>query len=299
MISSQKKECFLHSITLVPRCARHRALRCLPGIPHAELAAPEEFVKKYRDELLPEEIFVGVDSGRLYKNGGYASQPEPHATFAAMINVLDVQVGEIRKKLEALGIADNTIIIFTSDNGPHEEGGVDPDYFNSNAQFRGYKRDLYEGGIRVPMIAYWANKIQAGATTDHLSAFWDVLPTVCDLIGIEKPLEIDGISFLPTLLGQPQKKHAYLYWEFGERGGKQAVRWDHWKAVRLAMSDNPTAAIELYDLSSDIGEKNNIANEYPERVEQAARMMLESHTRSKDFSFKFEVAKDNNKEEVE
>lgn len=164
-------------------------------IPHAELVAPEEYMSKFRGKLLPEKIYHGIDDGKKYKNGGYGSQKEPHTAFASMVYLLDKQVGEIRKKLEELGIADNTLIIFTSDNGPHKEGGADPDYFNSNANLRGYKRDLYEGGIRVPMIAYWPNKIKANSTSHLISAFWDFLPTVCEIVQIEKPQNIDGISF--------------------------------------------------------------------------------------------------------
>ena len=258
-------------------------------IPHAELKAPEEYINKFRGKLLPENKYHGVDDGPSYKNGGYGSQEEPHAAFAAMMYILDKQVGEIRKKVEDLGIAENTIIIFTSDNGPHQEGGADPNYFDSNAQLRGYKRDLYEGGIRVPLIAYWPNKINPNSTTNHLSAFWDFLPTACDIAYIDSPKNIDGVSFLPTLLGEKQKKeHKYLYWEFHEHGGKQAVRLGEWKGVRLNMSKAPDAPIELYNLTSDIGEKNNVAAENPEIVEKILNIMKQSHTASAEFSFEYE-----------
>jgi arylsulfatase A len=257
-------------------------------IPHAELIAPEEYMSKFRGKLLPEKKYQGIDDGEQYKIGGYGSQKEPHTAFAAMVYLLDKQVGEIRKKLEELGIADNTLIIFTSDNGPHQEGGADPDYFNSNADLRGYKRDLYEGGIRVPMIAYWPNKIKANSTSNHISAFWDFLPTVCDITEIKTPQNIDGISFLPTLLGEKQEKHNYLYWEFLERGGKQAVRFGDWKGIRLNMNNDAKAPIELYNLTSDIGEKNNVADENPEILEQIANIMDREHTYSKEFSFGFE-----------
>lgn len=139
------------------------------------------------------------------------------------------------EKVEELGIAENTIIIFTSDNGPHTEGGADPDYFNSNGSFRGTKRDLYEGGIRVPMIAKWPNKIEPGSKTTHLSAFWDIFPTFMEIVGGENPDDLDGISFLPTLYGKEEKQiqHDYLYWEFHEKGGRQAVRKGNWKAVKI------------------------------------------------------------------
>ncbi len=171
-------------------------------IPHAELFAPDTYMAKYRGKFLPEKKYKGTDEGKRFRKGGYGSQNESHAAFAGMINLLDDQVGEIYAKLDELGIADNTLIIFTSDNGPHKEGGADPDYFDSNGKLKGYKRDLYEGGIRVPMIAYWPGKITAGSTSNHISAFWDFLPTVCDIVQIDKPKNIDGISFLPELLGK-------------------------------------------------------------------------------------------------
>lgn len=257
-------------------------------IPHAELAAPEEYMAKYRGKLVPEKNYKGTDDGKRYKNGGYGSQKEPHTAFAAMISLLDDQVGEIRKKIEELGIAENTIIIFTSDNGPHQEGGADPEYFNSNDNLRGYKRDLYEGGIRVPMIAYWPTKISANSTSNHMSAFWDFMPTVCEIAQVESPQNIDGISFLPELLGEKQENHHYLYWEFHEQGGKQAVRIGDWKGIRLNMSNHTDAPIELYNLVSDIGEQNNIAGDHPDVVKNISNIMNKEHTYSKEFSFEHE-----------
>ncbi len=257
-------------------------------IPHAELAAPEEFMKIYRHEFAPEEKYIGIDEGPYYKNGGYGSQDEPHTAFAAMVRLLDEQVGDIWHKVEELGISENTVIIFTSDNGPHMEGGADPDFFDSNGKFRGYKRDLYEGGIRVPMIAYWPDKIKPGTISNHVSAFFDFLPTVCDIAQIEVPNDIDGISFLQELLGNPQRKHQYLYWEFHEHGGKQAVRLDNWKGIRLNMSDNPDAAIELYDLSNDPAEQNNIAAGHPDVVQKIVDIMAKEHEPSEIFQFQFE-----------
>ena len=154
-------------------------------IPHAELLAPEAYMKKHIGKYEPEKSFVGTDEGENYKLGAYQSQKHGHAAFAAMINLLDDQVGKIISTIEGLGLSENTIIIFSSDNGPHSEAGADPDYFDSNNIFRGYKRDLYEGGIRIPMIANWKNKIVPGTKSDHISAFWDVLPTVCDIVKIE------------------------------------------------------------------------------------------------------------------
>lgn len=257
-------------------------------IPHAELIAPEIYMEKFRGKLLPEKTYKGVVNGEYHKNSGYNFQKEPHTAFAAMVYLLDKQVGEIRRKVEELGIADNTIIIFTSDNGPHQEGGADPDYFNSNAHLRGYKRDLFEGGLRVPMVAYWPGKINANATSNHISAFWDFLPTVCEIAEIETPQNIDGISFLKELLGKKQKTHDYLYWEFHEQGGKQAVRLGKWKGVRLNMSNNSEAPIELYNLTTDEGEQNNVANENPEIIERIADIMEKEHSYSKEFNLGYE-----------
>ncbi|MFH6603656.1 arylsulfatase [Maribacter algicola] len=257
-------------------------------IPHAELMAPERYMKKHRANFQPEKGYKGVDDGERYKNGGYGSQKDPHTAFAAMVDLLDEQVGDIRKKVEELGIADNTIIIFTSDNGPHKEGGADPDFFNSNSNLRGYKRDLYEGGIRVPMIAHWPGKIKSGTTSDHVSAFWDVLPTICDILNVPVPKYTDGVSFLPEMLGQEQKEHEYLYWEFHEGGGKQAVRLGNWKGVRLDVANNPDAPIELYNLDLDMAEETDIADTSPEIVKQIDQIMKQEHVFSKEFSFQFE-----------
>ncbi|MEP5341626.1 MAG: arylsulfatase [Algibacter sp.] len=260
-------------------------------IPHAELAAPEEFIEKYRNKFLPEKVFNGVDDGPNYRKGAYASQNESHAAFVAMVDLLDVQVGEIMDKVKALGIEDNTIIIFTSDNGPHKEGGADPSYFNSNGDLKGTKRDLYEGGIRVPMIAKWTGKIKAGSKTDHISAFWDVFPTFSDVAGVNIPQNIDGISFLPELLDNKsdQKKHDYLYWEFHEKGGRQAIRMEDWKAVKYNVLKTPNKPMELYNLANDIGEENNVAMQFPEIVKQMEAFFLEARTPSDVFTFSQET----------
>ena len=265
-------------------------------IPHAELAAPEALMEKYRNKFLPKKKFKGVDSGPNYRKGAYESQDETHAAFVAMVDLLDQQVGEIMDKVDELGIANNTIIIFTSDNGPHTEGGADPAYFNSNAAFKGTKRDLYEGGIRVPMIAKWPRKIKSGTKSEHISAFWDILPTFSDIIGVEKPNNIDGISFLPELLGDKnkQKQHNYLYWEFHEKGGRQAARMGNWKAVKYNVLKNPNARLELYNLTNDIGEANNVANEHPDIVSRMEKIFLEARTPSEIFTFSQESYLSNN-----
>lgn len=246
-------------------------------IPHAELVVPEDRMAEYQGRFTEENPYDGIDEGSSYKLGGYMSQDHPRAAFAAMVELLDQQVGEIIEKLEELGLSDHTLVVFTSDNGAHREGGADPDFFNSNGPFRGYKRDLYEGGIHIPMVAYWPGKVQKGST-DLISAFWDVLPTFASLVHQDVGSPVDGISFLPTLLGQEvQKEHEYLYWEFVEQGGKQAVRKGKWKALRLGVRENRHAAIELYDLEQDPSEEKNLAARFPEVVEEMGKIMDEAH----------------------
>ena len=256
-------------------------------IPHAELVVPEDTQQRYSGKFEPETPYKGTDSGPGYKIGSYGSQVEPHAAFVGMVGLLDEQVGEIVKKLEDLGIADNTIIVFTSDNGPHREGGADPDYFDSNGPFKGYKRDLYEGGIRVPMIVKWPNTIAKGSKTDHISAFWDVFPTVLELVGGKQVEGLDGISFLPTILGKrtEQADHPYLYWEFHELGGRQAVRMGNWKAVKYNVLKDPNAELELYDLGKDVGEEDNVALEHPDIVAKMKAILKEARTPSEVFTF--------------
>lgn len=247
--------------------------------PHAEMFAQERYMRKYRGKFLPESAYQGTDEGPNFRKFAYGSQPESHAAFAAMVNCIDDYVGDIVDKLESLGIADDTLIIFTSDNGPHSEAGHDPAYFDSNGPFRGKKRDLYEGGIRVPMIAKWPAKITAGSTTNHVSAFWDVFPTLADITGQTVPDGLDGISFLPSLLGKKEQvRHTYLYWEFHELKGRQAVRKGKWKGVRYNVSIEPDAPIELYDLSTDPGENKNIAEQYPKVVAELTRILKEART---------------------
>jgi arylsulfatase A-like enzyme len=248
-------------------------------IPHAELLVPDdEIVGSYRGQF-PETPYKGIDDGPNYKRGGYGSAGTPRANFAAMVTRLDRYVGEILGKLRELRLDEKTLVIFTSDNGPHKEGGADPDFFKSFGPLRGYKRDLYEGGIRVPMIARWPGTIREDSLSGHVSAFWDVLPACCELAGIESPDGIDGISFVPTLLGQKnrQRKHEFLYWEFHEQGKKQAIRIGNFKGVRLNVAKDPDGPIELYDLSSDIGEKDNIAEQHPEILEKIADCMKTAH----------------------
>jgi len=208
--------------------------------------------------------------------------PEPQKGHAAMITRMDRDISRLFMKLKALGIDENTLVVFSSDNGPHREGGNDPDFNDSNGPLRGIKRDLYEGGIRVPMIARWPGKIKAGSLSRHVSAFWDFLPTCCELAGVAIPRGLDGISIVSTLFGrdQKQKKHEFLYWEFHEQGKKQAVRMSNWKGVRLNVTKNPDGPIELYNLKEDIEEMHNVADQHPEIVAKIANYMKTARTPS-------------------
>ena len=258
-------------------------------IPHVPLQAPQEWVDKYRTIIGEEEPYLG--------DKGYFPNQYPKATYAAMISYLDHQVGELVKLLKDQGEYENTLIIFTSDNGPSYAGGANSAYFNSAKPFsseygrgKGY---LYEGGIRVPMIASWPAQIESAKKSDHLSAFWDVLPTLCELSGAEIPANTDGISFLPTLKLQEdqQKEHEYLYWEIPEYQGQQALRMGKWKAIRKDIMKG-NLSIELYDLSLDIREENNIAAKHPELISQIERIFTEAHETPEIDRFKFEALGD-------
>ncbi len=203
--------------------------------------------------------------------------PQPEKNKAAMIARLDKYVGDIVARLKEYKQETNTLILFTSDNGPHKEGGVDPAFFQSSGPLRGIKRDLYEGGIRVPLIAAWPGKIPAGRVSDEPFAFWDLFPTLVEIAGGKPPAGIDGISYLPTLLGGVQtNRHEFLYWEFHEGGFKQAVRMGDWKAV-LPKADG---AMELYNLASDLGETRNVAGEHPEIVARIHEYLKTARTDS-------------------
>ena len=246
-------------------------------IPHAAMHAPKNLHDKYRKQFPQFENTTGKYSGPNVQN--------PVAAFAAMVEHLDNGVGQVLELLKEIGIDDNTIVMFTSDNGPHKEGGHDPKFFKSSGPLRGIKRDLYEGGIRVPMIARWPGKIKPNSTTNHISAFWDLLPTCCELADVKTPKGIDGISFVPTLLGKKQKQHKYLYWEFHEQRGKQAVRLGKYKAVRLNVKKNPDGPIELYNLKNDLAERNNIAGKHRNIVKKMRKLMNTARTESEFFKF--------------
>lgn len=255
-------------------------------LPHAELLVPNDSILAYYKKQFNEKPYKGNDYGVNATKNGYTSQDYPHATFAAMVSRLDLYVGQILEKLKQEGLDKNTLVIFTSDNGPHTEGGADPVFFNSGGGFRGVKRDLYEGGIREPFIARWTDVIKPNSQNNHIGAFWDILPTFAELAGVKSPQNIDGLSFVPTLKGnKTQAKHAYLYWEFHENGGKQAVRQGNWKAVKLNASTNPKNEVELYDLAKDPAESKNIAKQFPEKAKELEGLMNSSHVESTLFPF--------------
>lgn len=208
--------------------------------------------------------------------------PEVQQQGAAMITRMDRDVGRLLSALQEYGIDDNTLVLFTSDNGPHREGGYDPDFFDANGPLRGTKRALYEGGIRVPLIARWPGHVPAGTTTDHISYFGDMMATFADLMDTPAPDSIQSISLVPTLLGHPdeQRPHNYLYWEFYEQGSRQAVRVGNWKGIRQPMFTGP---VELYNLETDLGEENNVAEENPEVVAEMEQIMNRAHQSSPDW----------------
>ncbi|MDF1739649.1 MAG: arylsulfatase [Verrucomicrobiales bacterium] len=245
------------------------------AVPHAAMHAPKELHEKWRKK------FPQFDNKFGKYGAGEEDCPDvinPIAGFAAMMENLDNQIGTILDRLDQLGIADNTIIMFTSDNGPHKEGGHDPQFWNSSGSLRGHKRDMHEGGIRAPMLVRWPAAVAEGRTSNHISAFWDVLPTMCEIIGQPIPEQNDGISFLPTLKGaKDQAKHDYLYWEFckgtEQKIYSQAVRMGKWKAYLQQKQK-----MELYDLDEDPYEENNLASTLPDVIAEMEEIIKEAHT---------------------
>lgn len=253
-------------------------------LPHAELVQPNDSILKfYKKKFFHDKTWGGNKGGR------YNEAVHTHAEFAGMITRLDAYVGEIMAKLKEKGFAENTIVIFSSDNGPHEEGGADPEFFGRDGKLRGLKRQCYEGGIRVPFIVKWPGKIEAGTVNDHQLAFYDIMPTFCDIIGdkkfpekyINKELEgdcFDGISFLPTLIGddEKQKEHEFLYWEFHETN-QMAVRMGDWKLVVKK------GVPHLYDLKNDLHENHDIAGQHSEIVNRMVDIIYQEHRPSELF----------------
>ncbi len=248
-------------------------------IPHVALQAPEAWIEKYHKIFGDEEPYTG--------DHGYLPCRYPRATYAAMISYLDDQVGQIVNKLKELGLYENTVIFFTSDNGPTYVGGVDTKFFDSAGPFRSEygwgKGFTHEGGIREPMIVTWEGHIKPGSTSGFTGAFWDVMPTLCQLAGVPAPDSTDGISFVPTLLGQgKQETHKYLYWEFPSYTGQQAVRMGNWKAIRDSIFKG-NRNIKLYDLITDPQELHDISAGNPDIVREMSGIMTAAHVPCKAF----------------
>lgn len=256
-------------------------------IPHAPLQAPQRWVDYYVKKFGDEMPYVG--------DKGYFPHRYPHAAYAAMISYLDEQVGLLIQQLKDLGIYDNTLIIFSSDNGPTYNGGTDSPWFNSAGPFKSEfgwgKGFTHEGGFRVPLIASWPGQIKPGSVSNHISAFWDVLPTICELTGIKIPQNTDGISFLPELNGEKQKKHDYLYWEFPETGGQQAVRMGKWKGIRQNIGKG-NLKIELYNLETDLQELHDVSNQNPDIVAKIEQIMRKEHVPATQEIFKMKALGD-------
>ncbi len=251
-------------------------------LPHAGLNLPRDSVYWNYVHQFNEPALQPNPKKKQYESGPF--EPYPHAAYAAMVTRLDEYVKQIMHSLEKKGLDKNTLFIFTSDNGPHAEGGNDPDFFNSNAIYKGKKRDLYEGGIRMPFITTYKGKIKPNTTSNQIAAIWDMFPTFLELANVKYKDSIDGVSLLPTLYGKKgQKQHEYLYWEFHEESGKQAVRWGNWKAVQLNVSTKTPSAIELYNLAIDPSEQNNVANANPLIIEKMAAFIHQAHTENKDW----------------
>ena len=244
-----------------------------PTIPHVALQVPEAALKEYEGKF-PETPYTG--------DNRYLPQRTPRAAYAAMITYLDAQVGRILDTLKEIGADERTLVVFTSDNGgTFDVGGAPTGFFESNGPLRGHKTNLYEGGIRVPMIARWPGRIRAGATSDHVGANWDMWATFAELTGGEPPAETDGISIVPTLLERgTQRRHDVLYWEFHSQGSSQAVRMGRWKGIRNNAAKQPVGPIELYDLERDLGETTNVAAANPDVVRRIEALMKSSRTRA-------------------
>ena len=247
-------------------------------IPHLPLQAPKKWVDYYVKKFGDEKPYFFREGER----GSYFPARYPHATYAAMVSYLDENIGKLVDYLKKEGLYENTLIVFTSDNGPSYTGGTDSPWFNSGGPFssvygkgKGY---LHEGGIRIPMIASWPNKIKASSKTDHISAFWDVLPTFCDIADSKAPNDIDGISFYNTLTKEgKQKEHEYLYWEYPEYGGQAAVRIGKWKILWKEIKKG-NKKVELFNLDEDIREENNIADKYPEITNRLFEIIKKEHS---------------------
>ncbi|MBE3070336.1 MAG: sulfatase-like hydrolase/transferase, partial [Planctomycetes bacterium] len=248
-------------------------------VPHMALQVPEDSLAEYRGRF---------DDKPYDGKKGYQPHPAPRAAYAAMITRLDRDIGRMMQRLKELGLEDRTLVCFASDNGPTFNGGTDSAFFQSAGPLHGLKAQVYEGGIRVPLIARWPGRIPAGRVTDQVAAAWDVLPTVADIVGAAPPATIDGVSLLPTLQGQPgQRQHEYLYWESsGLQGGEQGLRWGDWKGVRTQIHKNPNAPLTLFNLKDDLGETRDLAREQPDVAAKVLQLMKAAHEPSPEFPFK-------------
>lgn len=256
-------------------------------LPHLPLQAPQAIVDEYRSTFGDEDPYLG--------ERGYFPNQYPRATYAAMITYLDQQLGELVELLKKKGIYDNTIIMVSSDNGPTYTGGVDYEFFESSKPFlNGYGRTkgfVYEGGIRVPLIVTWPNRVKAGTVSDHISASYDLLPTICAIADAEIPQDVDGLSFANELIAKEQSSHEYLYWEFPSYNGQQAVRMGKWKAVRKNIRDG-NMNIELYNLENDVEEKIDVASSHPDLVRRFEEIMLQEHEPAVNEKFKLKALGD-------
>jgi len=248
-------------------------------IPHLALQVPDDSLAEY----------IGKWDDPPYEGGkGYQPHPTPRAAYAAMVTRMDRSVGRIADRVRELGLDERTVIMFSSDNGPAplDVGGSDSKFFESAGSLHGLKGELYEGGIRTPLIARWPGKIKRSTTTELPTAFWDILPTLCEIAGADAPDDIDGVSLAPTLLGRgEQKRHEFLYWEFAGYGGQQALRLGDWKGIRTGLNKGPSE-LELYDLTRDPNEQTNVAANESETVARIERMMREQHSASEAFPIK-------------
>lgn len=246
--------------------------------PHADLDYPD--LSRY-ENAFTETPYINN------KEKGFKTQMKPKAAYASMVSEIDKNVGQIIELLKERGVWENTILVFSSDNGVHNVGGHNPDFFDSNGPFRGHKRDLYEGGVRTPFIVNWPDMIKEKRTTDHITTFWDFLPTVADIVGVKQVKNMDGISYLPLLTGKGKEpeNHEYIYYEFYEQGGKQSILKDGWKLVRLNLSKPEKLKEELYYLPDDIGEERDLAAKNPAKVNELRELMKKARTENKHFNW--------------
>ncbi len=251
------------------------------AVPHLSIQVPEESLAPYLETI----------QEAPYEHKGYLQHPHPRAGYAAMITHMDAGIGKVIDKVESLGLSENTLVLFTSDNGPTYDrlGGSDSDYFQSAGPLKGLKGQMDEGGIRVPLVASWKGHSAVGVTSGWIGAWWDFLPTLCQTAGVDPPAGSDGVSFLPTVLGRDsdQANHAFLYWESPGYTGQQAVRLGNWKAIRKGLAKpvrkGSVPPWQLYDLNTDIGETTNVADKFGEVVAKVEQIAAREHSPSETF----------------